>query len=299
MICVSVDQTSGGRTGHKMKDYLTAYCVHFMFGWPIVYNKTWNFPVNDHNNHVNMFNIRDTTLSKDCKNPKNKVYNFQAYSGMELKKLLEIKENAEKYKEDVIVTFKNATRLLPNQLYNWGYKKEYNNLIFHLKHLYDISTFKPKNNIKSTVFTVTVHIRKGDVFNKIIHNFDHRDITYYVNVIQNISKLIEEPFVINIISEKWKGYDEKDVRDLMNLKIENNIKINVVLENCIYEYFTDFIESDILVLTNGQGSFSDMGFIYSKPSSKIVLCSDYRHFDYIDDLNKKIIFTDKNGKLLI
>ena len=90
MIYVSVDQTTGGRTGHKMKDYLTAYCIHFMFGWPIVYNNTWNFPINDHNNHVNIFNIKDNSLSKHCTTSKSIVYNFQAWDGMDLKKLLQI-----------------------------------------------------------------------------------------------------------------------------------------------------------------------------------------------------------------
>jgi hypothetical protein len=299
MIYVSVDQTTGGRTGHKMKDYLTAYCIHFMFGWPIVYNNTWNFPINDHNNHVNIFNIRDNSLSKHCTTSKTLVYKFQAWAGMDLETLLQIKETAEKYNEDVIVIFRDATRVLPNQLYNWGFKKEYNNLILHLKNLYDISTFKPPKMLEHKIFTITVHIRKGDVFNRIMHNFDHIDISYYVNVIHNLSKVIKQPYLINIISEKWKGYDEKDVRSLMNLKLENNLKVNVVLDYCIYEYFTDFIESDILVLTNGQGSFSDMGLIYSKPSSKIILCPEYRQFEYVDDLNKKIIFADKNGKLLI
>lgn len=297
MICISVQQTSGGRTGHKMKDFLTAYCIRFIFGWPIVYNSSWNFPIDDHNNHVNMFNIKDELLSPKRIPSKNIIYSFQCWDGMDLKRLQEIKNEAENHNSDVVVVLKNATRVLPNQIYNWGYEKEYFEMISHLRKLYNSSPFKPISKLlsKSNQFTVTVHIRKGDVYNRTMHNFDHRNIDYYVKIIHQLSKNISQCHVINIISEKWNGYDEKDVRSLENMNVGKNTRINVILDYCIYEYFTDFIESDVLVLTNGQGSFSDMALIYSKPSSKIILCPEYRQFDYSDDLKKRIIFADKHG----
>lgn len=297
MICISVQQTSGGRTGHKMKDYLTAYCISFIFGWRIVYNSSWNFPIGDHDNHVNMFNIKDESLSPKQVPPKNIVYSFQSWNGMDMNSLQRIKKEAENHNTDVVVVLKNATRVLPNQIYNWGYKEEYFNMISHLRELYNSSPFKPVKRFiaKLTDFTITIHIRKGDVHNRIMHNFDHKNIDYYVNIIHQLSKNISCYHVINIISEKWIDYDEKDVRSLENINVEKNTKINVILDYCIYEYFTDFIESDILVLTNGQGSFSDMALIYSKPSAKIILCPEYRQFEYTDNLDNRIIFANKKG----
>jgi hypothetical protein len=302
MIYVLVTQSSGGRTGHKMKDYLTAYCLHFLYGWKIMYNDTWYNPKNDdHNNHSKLFNIIDTSLSAPI-TADIPIVEFidTSWSGMTTETLFKLKSLAETKEEQhgkVIIELKNATRVLPTQLYNLGYTQQYNKLTEHLRNLY----YSNKNHklqkhfSKQYYFNITVHIRKGDVYNLIKAGYDHRDISYYRNIIKSLSDIIHIPHTFHIISEKWPGYDEKDVRNLKNLDLSPLSEINIYMETCLYEYMTEYIESDILVVANGQGSFSDLAILYAKPSSKIFVCKKYRQFNYIDDINGRLVYCDQNG----
>jgi len=303
MIHIMVTQTSGGRTGHKMKDYLTAYCLHYMFGWRIMYNDTWYNPKQaDHNNHSNMFNIIDTSLSSRVKTEIPIIeYTYTSWTGMSKERLLKLKDFAEAQEKEnngnVIIELKNATRVLPNQLYNWGNVYKYNELTKHLRKLY----YSNRNNKlqksfdKKTNFNITVHIRKGDVYNKIRGGYDHSDISYYRNIIKALSRIIKIPHTFHIISEKWTGYDEKDVKELKNLNISPLSRINIYMETCLYEYMTEYIESDILVVANGQGSFSDLAMLYSKASSQLFLCEKYRQFKFRDNMQGKLVFCDEYG----
>ena len=303
MIHIMVTQSSGGRTGHKMKDYLTAYCLHFMFGWKIMYNDTWYNPnIENHNNHSNMFNIIDTRLSAPVtKDIPIVEFTQTSWTGMSKEELLKLKNFAEaKEKEhhgNVIIELKKATRVLATQLYNLGYFDKYDKLTEHLRKLY----YSNKNNKlqksfnNKKLFNITVHIRKGDVYNLNKGGYDHRDISYYRNIIKSLSYIIHIPHTFHIISEKWRGYDERDVRDLKNLSLSPLSEINIYMDTCLYEYMTEYIESNILVVTNGQGSFSDLAMLYAKPSSQIFVCKQYRQFNYIDNMKGRLVYCDKNG----
>jgi hypothetical protein len=303
MIYVMVRQSSGGRTGHKMKDYLTAYCLHFLYGWKIMYNHTWYNPKTDnHNNHSNLFNIIDTSLSAPITADITIVeFIHTSWRGMSTEVLSKLKTFAETKEEhhggNVVIELKKATRVLPTQLYNLGYIHQYNKLSEHLRSLYysNENHKLQKHFTKQHGFNVTVHIRKGDVYNLIKGGYDHRDISYYRNIIKSLSNIINVPHTFHIISEKWPGYDEKDVRELKNLNLSPLSEINIYMETCLYEYMTEYIESDILVVTNGQGSLSDLAMLYAKPSSKIFVCREYRQFNYVDDMKGRLVYCDQNG----
>ena len=311
MISVLITQTSGGRTGHKMKDLLTAFCLHFLLGWKILYDGSWLNKCNNKNNHddhCNIFNLIKSSLVQkhDPKTDNTCIYEYQktSWSGMSIDNLNKLKlfaENLEEKDGNVILRLTKATRVLPNQLYNWNYNDQFEKLLLYLRDLYfsdqNHDTFLNKGFLDlNDRLSITVHIRKGDVYNRVMHGFDHKDISYYKNIIIQLSKKFKNiPHTFNIISEKWKGYDEKDVKDLKKLDLSINSKINIYMDFCLYEYFTECINSDIIVVTNGQGSFSDLCILYSKNSSKILVCSELRQFEFKDDLNGKFIFCDKLG----
>ena len=61
MIFVEITQ-SGGRSAHKMKDFLGGFAFFFIYHFKLIYNETWVFPENDCNNHVAMYNILDPDI---------------------------------------------------------------------------------------------------------------------------------------------------------------------------------------------------------------------------------------------
>ena len=92
-IFVEVLQTSGGRTGHKLKDYLTAIIYFFLCNYKIILNETWIFPENDHNNHLSMFNLIDNGLVEQKPIDYQYVdYSLSNWSGMDYNKYIEINE---------------------------------------------------------------------------------------------------------------------------------------------------------------------------------------------------------------
>ena len=68
MIYIEIIQNSGGRTGHKLKDYLTAFCFYYLCNYKTIINKYWNFPKNNCNNHLDMFNLNASDIFIDRPN---------------------------------------------------------------------------------------------------------------------------------------------------------------------------------------------------------------------------------------
>ena len=304
MIYIEIIQDSGGRTGHKLKDYLTAFCFYFICNYKTIINDYWKFPENNCNNHLNMFNLNSSNIF--INRPNNPIitikYSLRNYWGMgynRFKKITERIEDMQKknINKSVIVQLSNATRIQLSNVYNWELsnlieKGTYNKLTLYLRTLLLTS---PNNNqipiIKNdnNIINISIHIRKGDVFHRPLH----RSVKYYENIIQNLKK-IKFKKNIYIYTEKWKGYDGKDVFYLINLK-NNNTNIKVIFEFCLYEYFVDIINSDIFVATIGQGSLSDMAIHY-KSKNTIVICNHrLRQSKFRDNMNNKLIKTEKDG----
>ncbi len=300
MIFVEVVQTSGGRTGHKMKDYLTAIIYYFLSGYKIILNDTWNFPEdnNDHDNHMNMFNLIDKQIITD--RPNNPIYidySLANWSGMQYNKFKEIEENLNSNKKknannNIILRLKGASRILLSDVYNWEKNKhivkgKYKIITNYLRYRYYQINKYVFNKVKA--LKIAMHIRKGDVYMRPLH----QSVKYYENIIKQI-KTIKVKKVISIYSEKWKNYDEKDVYDLKKLEDEQT-KINIIFSICLYEYFSEILNNFIFVPTLGQGSFSDLLINYKEDYSIIIINHEHRQNKFVDDMNGKLFFTDNNG----
>lgn len=303
MIFIEIIQNSGGRTGHKLKDYLTAFCFYFICGYKIIINNYWKFPKNNCNNHLNMFNLylSDIFVNKP-KNPIIIKLSLQNWRGMNYDKFKEIIKRFEdtqrkNINKSIIVQLSKATRIQLSDVYNWEVsnlieKGIYNKLTSYLRRQLlsspnnnQIQFIKNRNNITN----ICIHIRKGDVYNRPMH----KSVKYYENIIKNLKKL-EFKKHIYIFSEKWKNYNGEDVIDLINLK-DNNTEIEVIFEVCLYEYFVDIINSDIFVATCGQGSFSDLVVHYKSKNTVIIYCNERRQNKFNDNMNNMIIKTNKKN----
>lgn len=304
MIFIEIIQNSGGRTGHKLKDYLTAFCFYFICNYKTIKNTYWKFPKNDCNNHLDMFNLISSDIFVNRPNNPNITikYSLSNWMGMNYDKFKEITERIEdtqkkNINKSIIVQLSNATRIQLSDVYNWELsnlieKGSYNKLTLYLRTLLlsspnnnQIQFIKNRNNI----INICIHIRKGDVYYKDLH----KSVKYYENIINNLKKL-EFKKHIYIFSEKWKGYDGEDVIDLINLK-DNNTEIEVIFEG-LWEYMVDIINSDIFVSTIGQGSFSDLVTHYKSKNTVIIYCNELRQNKFNDNMNNMLIETNKNGE---
>jgi len=303
MIFIEIIQNSHVRTGHKLKDYLTAFCFYFICNYKTIINDYWNFPENNCNNHLNMFNLNSSNIF--INRPKDPIiieYSLSNWNGMKYDKFKEITETIEdtqkkNINKSIIVQLSKATRIQLSDVYNWELsnlieKGTYNKLTLYLRTLLLTS---PNNNqipiIKNdnNIINISIHIRKGDVFTRPLHE----SVKYYENIIQNLKKFKFKKNIY-IFTEKWKGYDGKDVFYLINLK-DNNTNIKVIFEFCLYEYFVDIINSDIFVATIGQGSFSDMVMHYKSKNTVIIYNNELRQNKFNDNMNNMLIKTEKNG----
>lgn len=303
MIYIDIIQNSGGRTGHKLKDYLTAFCFYFICNYKIIMNDYWKFPKNNCHNHLNMFNLYSSNIF--INRPETAIiikYSLCNWKGMVYDKFKEITKRIDdtqrkNINKSIIVQLSNATRIQLSDVYNWEIsnlieKGTYNKLTSYLRtqllsspNKNQIPIIKNENNI----INISIHIRKGDVFRRPLHQC----VEYYINIIINLKKLKFKKNIY-IFTEKHKDYDGKDVFDLINLK-DNNTDIKVIFERCLYEYFFDIINSDIFVPTIGQGSLSDMAIHYKSKNTVIIYNKELRQNNFNDDMNNMLIQTDKYG----
>ena len=313
MIFVEITQ-SGGRSAHKMKDFLGGFAFFFIYHFKLIYNETWVFPENDCNNHVAMYNILDPDIVVE--RPTNeiiyvditkKTYKY-ASKGMPFHEVERI------YNELVDLQNKNSNcsiiyrmkhihcPIKVSDVYNWEKMKlikngTYKKFTDYLKYRYSLTSFTNHKYlpIEKGYLNVVVHIRKGDVFNtgnKDKHN--HHNIDYFVKIIDNFKKL-KLPLNIIILSETWNGYNGDDVRSLENKK-DGNTLISIILEKCLYEYFMNVIEkTDVFVSAIGYGGFSDLVSIYKNDNTILILNDVKRHYRFDDSMNNEIIKTTHDG----
>ena len=299
MIFIEIIQNSGGRTGHKLKDYLTAFCFYFICNYKIIYNNYFKSPKDK---YINMFNFYSSDIFVNTpKNPTIIELSLKNWNGMNYDKFKEITKRFEDRQrktvnKSIIVKLSKATRIQLSDVYNWELsnlieKGTYNKLTSYLRtqllsspNNNQIQFIKNKNNI----INICIHIRKGDVYNRPIH----KSVKYYENIIKNLKNL-EYKKHIYIFSEKWKNYNGEDVINLINLK-DNNTDIEVNFKG-IWEYMVDIINSDIFVATIGQGSFSDLVTHYKSKNTVIIYCNELRQNKFNDNMNNMIIKTNKNG----
>jgi len=307
MIFIEIIQNSGGRTGHKMKDYLTAFCFYFICNYKIIINDYWKFPNGAlHQNHIHMFNLNDTSSGIFIEKPKNNVititYSLKTWLGMKFKTFEKIlteinSKQIHNMSKSIIVKLCEATRIQLSDVYNWELsslikKGTYKRLTSYLRKRFldsPTSIQIPLLKNEANAINISIHIRKGDVHHREIH----RSVEYYKTIISNL-KILKLKKNIFIYTEKWKDYNGEDVYNLMNLK-DDNTKIEVIFEVCLYEYFLNMINSDIFVPTIGQGSLSDLAINYKSKNTIIIINHDLRQNKFNDNMNNQLVKTNNMG----
>ena len=197
----------------------------------------------------------------------------------------------------IIIRLSKATRIQLSDVYNWeilGHinKGSYTNLVNHLRQLfltYQDNCQIPILNINDHVLNISIHIRKGDVFDR----ESHQSIVYYKNIINQLKK-INSKKKIYIYTEKFKEYEGEDVLDLKNLQ-DQNTEIVCIIRVCLYEYFINMIHSDIFVATIGQGSLSDLVINYKSKNTIAIINPLLRQNKFCYSMNKTIVKTDSQG----
>jgi hypothetical protein len=310
----------GGRTGHKMKDYLTGIVLHFLGDLKLAFSSKWIFPERDHNNHVGMFNLVDERIFRDLAGTRDIVYveyGEWSWSGMAYEKFNEMITSVQVTKlrhpdHKVVLRLTNATRILLADVYNWEAQQhiprgsfqritDYIQARYYSSNERVVSTASSMSGGGIVVVDIGIHIRKGDV-----HDVPpHTSVTYYKNVIGQL-KTIRANIDITIYSEKFGGYDEKDVYELRELE-DSSTTINVVFDFCLYEYFSEMLSKRIFVPTVGQGSLSDMVLNYKERSTLVIvnhdesdeICYNGRSLrqrpKYVNDMGGALFETDANG----
>ena len=307
MIYTEIIQNSGGRTGHKLIDLLTAFGFYFICGYKTIRNNHWKSTKNNCNNHIDMFNLDSSDIFVDKPNDYIKIeYKLRNWKGMKYTQFVDIiteinklqKENANK---SIIVKLSKSTRIQLCDIYNWEKanlikKDTYNKLTSHLREL--LLSYPQNNQLKvisnrEDCINICIHIRKGDVFTRPLH----KCLKYFKNVINCLKKIKQKKYLY-IFTEKWEGYDGKDVLDLINLNDENT-HIEVIFEICLYEYFIDIINSDVFVAAIGQGGFSDIVSHYKSKNTTLIYNNERRGNYFEDSKDNMIIQTiweDKDNK---
>lgn len=298
MIYIEVIQ-KGGRTGHKLKDYLTAFCFYFIKNYKIIYNDYFKSP---EDKYINMFNFYSPDIF--VSRPENSIiieYSLSNWEGMQYRQFEQINERIENIQKEnidkpIIVQLHRATRIQLSNLYNWEKKNfikkgTYDKITSFLKT--QLLSYKHNNQIQfikkdNNALNICIHIRKGDVYKRLIH----QSVEYYENIINNLKK-IECKKNIYIFSEKWENYNGDDVTNLINLK-DKNTNIEVIFEG-LWEYMIDILKSDIFVATIGQGSFSDLFTHYKNKNTIIIYNNQLRQNKFIDNMNNMLVKTDKEG----
>ena len=304
-ILIEIIQNSGGRTGHKMKDYLTAFCFYFICDYKIIDNDYWNFPKNDCNNHLDMFNLKDNSNNIFVKKSNNNNYITLTYSlknmiGMDFitfKNIINKIENVKNTNTDkkIIISLSNATRIQLSDVYNWEIsnlikKGTYNKITSYLRERFlNYSNSIQIPIIKSNTINISIHIRKGDVHTRILHI----SVEYYKIIINNLKKIKKLKYIY-IYTEKWNNYNGNDVFNLKYLE-DDLTKIQIIFKECLYEYFINMINSDIFVCTIGQGSLSDLVIHYKNKNTIIILNHELRQNKFNDNMDNTLIKTDYNG----
>lgn len=256
---------------------------------------------------MNMFNLVNSKMFVK-KPPKNNTitikYDLDKWVGMShdtFKKITQYIHNKRKKNnpnKTIIVQIHNGTRIQLCNVYNWCQNKliddkTYDTIRTFLRNRlncynksFQINLWK---NTDKNICKISIHIRKGDVFERPLH----KSVNYYKNIIKQL-KLINKKKKIIIFTEQWKGYDGKDVYDLLNLN-DINLQIEIIFKMCLYEYFTTMTSSDIFVPTIGQGSMSDLVINYKNNNTIVIINNELRKNKFYDNMNNQLVKTSNDG----
>jgi len=292
MIYITLCQSSGGRSGHKLKDIMTVFIFsYFIQNSQVVYHPTWQ--------KQSIISKFSDTRSEPTHYDKKLEYRKTCWGGISNKAFFELvdiinKEEAENPSRNILVTLYGAYRFHPFQLHNLyltnSIKKDYfsENFIRTLKKSY----FGDK--LPKVANRVSIHIRRGDLAKKLIDK--GMDNSYFLNIIKTVNSILNIP--IFIYSEKVNS------DDLLILKKEPNVRLFLGNSSSLKKDFYNMVTSKYLFISAGGfstwSSYLSLGSVFY--DKKFVY--QYEHIEnpkYISDFKIETlstVFLDRVNKYI-
>lgn len=280
MIYLTYKQDSGGRSGHKLKDIFSVFIISFFnSNFKVCYDDSWG--KQDILNNIDIINRKDINYDKCCK-----ISDIKKNKGITYEKFLKIIDEISNYEKNTLVEISNRCRIHPCQLHNWYIEKKINRDYFTLDLIPLLKKFYygNKKNIKLNN-VVSIHIRRGDIFDKIIER--GWNINYYKNIISLFNKYLNIP--INIYTE---DYNYEDLLDLKDIK---NVNLNLGNTKTLKSDIDQMISSKYLFITSS-GLSTWMAYI-SKGSIFIPKNLRIKHFYHLE-YPSNVYYTDDIEKII-
>jgi flavodoxin len=256
MIYITLNQTSSGRSGHKLKDIMSMFIIsYFVEGSQVVYHESWNKQSILKYIDVSILN----TASYDLVIKKKRI----AWNGISQEDFFSVVNEIKSYDSNgkkVLFVFSGAHRFHPFQLHNL-YTKGI------IKHDFFTQTFLPTLNrfffgYNTQQFyknCISIHIRRGDIFKRIING--GQDVKYFKRIIDILNKHINIP--IHIYSEYLNS------SDLLILKKELNVSLYLGNTSSLHRDFYNMVTSKYLFISSGGfstwSSYISIGKVFYNP----------------------------------
>lgn len=297
MIYITVDQHTGGRAGHKLKDIVSAYILAKLYNWNLCRHRSWNhYVLKPFGIELNLPIVQD--LVKNIDDIHTHIFRPPelSWGGMTLNQVEELYElaiNLEKKHKNIIIILSNVARIHLDQVDNWHQDGRikfnvYSEVVKDLKNrfqLVDLNRLPDKHlDINQSSVKVAVHIRRGDL-GHVLQNQDFNSVKYYKSLISNLRAILPVKLDINIYSER------KNAEDIKELAGEN---VKIHLGRSFENDFKDMLTAHILIpASSGMSSWA----IYL--CHGLVLCPPVgiKHFRHINKLDK-VISVNKAGEIL-
>lgn len=233
---ITLKNLEAGRSGHRLKDYLTCYLFSFLIDDLMVLPmQEWNdgqsilkFPVNKH--------FKDYNFNKliDIEEP--------SWEGLSFETFCKIKNKISNLPDNSLITLFNHTRIHPYQLTEWFKSRFIAEDVFITKFIPTLRDLYFKDNNCEVLDCLSIHVRRGDIANPehpcfIKHTRMRWSVEYFEENIISFQKRMPD-IPINIFTEKEYS------NDLERLKKYNNLTI--------YRGDDESLKNDINTMVNSK-----------------------------------------------
>ena len=250
MIFVTYDQSSGGRSGHKLCEIFTCFILEALLDLKPVYHNSWNS--NDRLDRSQKI-LKKESLMKNCFPLPNDKFNYclgngvQNWNCMTFKDYNDLKiklETLQKNHSNIYVCINGVNKIHPHNVYSWYINKLINDDIYHQKIIPKLKKIYFDRNTSFKINAIALHIRSGDL-TETIRKQTGISGDYYIKLLNELKKL---DMPINIYSEPVRNTCDNNSSFLNNLK-GPRISNFYEGENKFEEHFNYLARHKILILS--------------------------------------------------
>jgi hypothetical protein len=238
MLYLTLIQNSGGRSGHKLKDIMTVFIIsYFIEGSVVVRNYSWN-------NQYILGHIKRPYMKSLIYDETHeiKIDNFHGISNDQFFENIEFIKKKNIDNKNILIVLSGAFRFHPFQLHNLFLEKKIERDYFTNNFLPTVKNFFfGKNRPDKPTNSVAIHIRRGDIGERLIKNGQNSN--YYGNIIKKLNSNFNIP--INIYSENLNS------KDLFALKKEPNVTLHLGTTASIKKDMYEMVTSKYLIISSG------------------------------------------------